>query len=58
MNYLVQIMIDIEGQYYTPQEVLDKIDNWGSAAYPLVHFQNLGNMNNARKGVYSQVAEW
>ena len=23
MNYLVQIMIDIDGQYYTPQEVLD-----------------------------------
>ena len=25
MNYLVQIMIDIEGQYYTPQVVLDNI---------------------------------
>jgi len=25
MNYLVQIMIDIEGQYYTPQEVLDNL---------------------------------
>ena len=23
MNYLVQIMIDIVGQYYTPQVVLD-----------------------------------
>jgi hypothetical protein len=27
MNYLVQIMIYIEGQYYTPQEILDKINN-------------------------------
>jgi hypothetical protein len=25
MNYLVQIMIDIEGQYYTPQVVLDSL---------------------------------
>jgi hypothetical protein len=25
MNYLVQIMIDIEGQYHTPQSILDKI---------------------------------
>jgi hypothetical protein len=23
MNYLVQIMVYIEGQYYTPQEILD-----------------------------------
>jgi hypothetical protein len=25
MNYLVQIMVYIEGQYYTPKKVIDKI---------------------------------
>jgi hypothetical protein len=34
MNYLVQIMIYIEGQYHTPQSILDKINNLGSGKPP------------------------
>jgi hypothetical protein len=29
MNYLVRIMIYIDGQYHTPQEILDKINDQG-----------------------------